>query len=104
MYIDLIVLIVLILIVVMFFKRFSSFVFFIAIIEIFLKIISFIKNNIGLNDVKMLLDKYLPDNIFSIINKYSSGVINIIFKWIFVIIMIIFLSYVIKIFLKKKKI
>ena len=44
MYIDLIVLIILILIVVMFFKRFSSFVFFMAIIDILLRILSFINN------------------------------------------------------------
>lgn len=104
MYIDLIVLIILILIVVMFFKRFSSFVFLMAIIDIFLRIVSFIKNNIGLPDVKMVLNRYLPDNIFSIINKYCSGTINLIFKWAFVIIMIIFLSYIIKIFIHKKKI
>ena len=45
MYIDLIILILLILLVVMFFKRFSSFVFAMAIIDIFLRILSFIKNN-----------------------------------------------------------
>ena len=44
MYIDLIVLIILILIVVMFFKRFSSFVFLMAIIDIGLRILTFIKN------------------------------------------------------------
>lgn len=104
MYIDLIVLIILILIVVMFFKRFSSFVFLMAIIDIFLRIVTFIKYNIGLNDVKNILDKYLPESIFSIINRYSSGLVNTIFKWIFVFIMAIFLSYIIKIFIHKKKI
>ena len=104
MYIDLIVLIIIILAVIMFFKRFDSFVYAIAIVDIFLRILSFIKNNIGLKDVSNLISKYLPDNIFTIINKYSSGLINTILKWAFVIIMVIFLSYVIKIFIKKKKI
>lgn len=104
MYIDLIVLIILILVVIMFFKRFSSFVFLMAIIDIFLRIVTFIKNNIGLPDVRNIINKYLPENIFSIIDKYSSGTINLIFKWAFVIIMIIFLSYIIKIFIHKKKI
>ncbi len=104
MYIDLIVLIVLILVVIMFFKRFSSFVFFMAIIDIFLRIFAFIKNNIGLPDVAALINKYFPESIFDIINKYTLGLPNIILKWAFVIIMIIFLSYVIKIFIHKKKI
>lgn len=104
MYIDLIVLIVLILVVIMFFKRFSSFVFFMAIIDIFLRILTFIKNNIGLPDVSALIGKYLPESIFGIINKYSTGTINIILKWAFVFIMMIFLSYIIKIFIHKKKI
>lgn len=103
MYIDLIVLIILILVVVMFFKRFSSFVFFIAIVDITLRILTFIKNNIGLPDVSALIGKYVPESIFGIINKYSAGLVNIILKWAFVIIMIIFLSYIIKIFIHKKK-
>ena len=105
MYIDLIVLIVLILIVIMFFKRFDSFVYFVAIIDIFLRILAFIKNNIGLNDVSVLIGKYLPESIFGIIDKYVGYyMINIILKWSFVVIMIIFLSYITKLFIKKKKI
>ncbi len=104
MYIDLVVLIILILVVVMFFKRFSSFVFFMAIIDIFLRILTFIKYNIGLKDVSGIIDKYLPESIFDIIHKYTNGIFATILEWCFVVIMIIFLSYIIKIFLKKKKI
>lgn len=104
MYIDLIILIILILVVVMFFKRFSSFVFFIAIVDIFLRILTFIKYNIGLRDVSALIGKYIPENIIAIIHKYSSGLVATILDWAFVIIMMIFLSYIIKIFIHKKKI
>jgi len=104
MYIDLIVLILLIILVIMFFKRFSSFVFFIAIVEIFLRIMSFIKNNIGMKDISNIIGKYIPDNIFSIINKYSSGLVNILLKWSFIVLMAIFLFYIIRIFIRKKKI
>ena len=106
MYIDLIVLLILLILVVMFFKRFSSFVFFVAIVDIFLRILAFIRNNIGLNDVSKLIGKYLPSSVFDIINKYTGNyeTINIILKWAFVVIMGIFLFYITKIFLKKKKI
>ncbi len=104
MYIDVVVLIVLLVVVVMFFKRFSSFVFFMAIVDIFLRILTFIKNNIGLPDVSALIGKYFPSSIPGIIDKYCNGIINTILQWAFVIIMCIFLGYIIKIFIKKKKI
>lgn len=106
MYIDLIILAIIILVVVMFFKRFSSFVFLMAIIEIFLRIMTFVKNNIGLKDVAQLINKYFPESILNIIDKYTGnwGIFNDIFRWCFVFIMIIFLSYAIKIFINKKKI
>ena len=104
MYIDLIVLVVLIFIVVMFFKRFSSFVFFMAIVDIFLRILTFVKN-IGLPDVAALINKYIPESIIAIIDKYTSTIpiLNGILRWAFVIIMMIFLSYIVKIFINKKK-
>ena len=49
----------------MFFKRFSSFVFLIAIIDIFLRILTFIKNNIGLKDVAYLIGKYFPERYYA---------------------------------------
>lgn len=104
MYIDLVVLIILILIVVMFFKRFSSFVFLMAIIDIFLKIMTYIKYNIRLKDLSYVIGKYLPESIFDIIHKYTNGLVSTILEWCFVGIMVIFLSYIIKIFIRKKKI
>ena len=106
MYIDLIVLIILIIVVLMFFKRFSSFVFLMAIVEITLRILTFIKDNIGVKDIRNIISKYLPENMFAIINRYTENgsLFNVILKWAFVIIMIFFLVYIIKIFIKKKKI
>ena len=103
MYIDLIILTVLILHVIFVFRRFDSFVYLMAIIEIFLRILTFVKNNIGLKDVAGIIDKYLPENIFSIIDKYTNGVVNIILKWGFVAIMAVFLGYIVYYFIKKKK-
>ena len=103
MYIDLIVFAVLVLLVIMFFRRFSSFVFFIAIFDMILRILTFIKNNLGLPDVAALIDKYIPESIIAIIHRYTNGVVSTILDWIFVIFMIIFLSYIIKIFISKKK-
>lgn len=104
MYIDLVIFIILIVLVVMFFKRFSSFVFFIAIFDMLLRILTFIKNNIGFPDVSAFIGKYVPTGILGMIKNYTSGIFTIIFSWIYIILMAIFLVYICKIFFKKKKI
>ena len=106
MYVDLILLIVAMVVVVMFFKRFSSFVFFVAIVDIFLRILTFVKNNIGLSDVAHVIDKYIPESVIAIIIKYTHSIplLCTILQWCFVFIMTVFLVYISKIFIHKKKI
>ena len=106
MYIDLIVLVILLILVIMFFKRFSSFVFFIAIVDIFLRLLTFVKLNIPLKDISYIIGKYLPESLLSIIDSYtgSISILNIVLRWIYFILMAIFFGYIVKIFLKKKKI
>ena len=104
MYIDLVVFIILLVLVVIFFRRFSSFVYFIAIFDIFLRILTFIKNNIPLDDVAAIIDKYIPESLLGIAANYTSGLVYTIISWAFIIIMIIFEFYIIKFFIKKKKI
>jgi len=103
MYIDLIVIVVLLLIVVFFFRRFSSFIYSFAIIDIFLRILNFIKNNVPVKDLQNILSKYFPGSIESVIYGYSSGIIEAILLWAYTILYIIFLSYTIKTFMRKKK-
>ena len=100
MYIDLVVLIILLLVVIFLFRRFSSFVYAVAIVDI----LTFIKDHCGLPDVSALIDKYIPESIIAIIGRYTSGIVYTILIWIFIIIMIIFEFYIIKFFIKKKKV
>ena len=104
MYIDLVVLVILILIVVMYFRRFSSFVYFIAIIDIFLRILTFIKNNIGLPDLAAVIDNYIPESILAIVGNYTDGIIYTIIAWAYIVIMCISLGYITQFFITKKKI
>ncbi|MBQ6476853.1 MAG: hypothetical protein IJI43_00205 [Bacilli bacterium] len=103
MYIDIILIVIVIIALTMYFKHFSAFVFSVAIVDILLRILTFIKNNIGLKELSSFLRKYFPDSIFAIIDRYTKGDINVVLKWLFVIIMIIFLYYIIKTWIKKKK-
>ena len=99
---DLVILIVLIGIVVFFFKKFSSFIYFLAIVDIFLRIMTFIKLQISNYEIYSFLNKYIPTSIPSIIDAYSSGILNTILIWLYVIAIIIFESYIIRTFFRKK--
>ena len=59
MYIDVIVLLVLLGVVIFLFRKFSSFVYAVAIIDIFLRILTFIRDN-SVPELKSLIGKYFP--------------------------------------------
>ena len=99
---DLVILVVLIAIVVAIFKKFSSFVYFIAIVDIFLRILTFIKIQLGIPELTSFLNKYFPVSVPGIIDAYSSGIFNTILTWGYIIIFIIFEFYIIRTFFKKK--
>lgn len=100
---ELVILVALLGLVIMFFRRFSSFVYSVAIIDILLRILEYIKYNIGNRDIMMFIDKYFPSSILKVINKYSTGIINDILSWAYIAIMVVFLYYTIRVFIKKKK-
>jgi len=99
---DAIIFLILLVVVIIFFKRFSNTVFFVAIFDILLRILTFFKYN-TFKEVKDFLGKYVPENIPHIIGKYTEGTIYKVLLWFYVIIMITFLYYVIRIFIKRKK-
>ena len=103
MYIDLIVLIVLLIVVIFVFKRFSSFVYSLAIIDIFLRIVTFIRDNVPIPELKALLVKYFPESVPFILDRYTNGIIFAILMWIYVFFYICFLVYITKYFIKKRK-
>ena len=100
---DAIIFIVLLVIVICFFRRFSNVVFFVAIFDIFLRILTFIKYN-TVKEIKVFIAKYFPENIPAIIGKYAKGDLYTILVWVYVILMIFFLFYVVRIFIRRKKI
>ena len=106
MYIDLIILIIAIILVLTFMRRFSSFVLFVAIFDMFLRILSFIKYHIGLDDIAAVIGKYLPESVLHIIDKYTGSVpfLCALLEWGYVFIMCVFLVYTFRWFIYKKKI
>lgn len=99
---DLAILIVLMAVVIFFFKRIDSFVYFIAIVDIFLRLLTFIKIHVNVPELQALIGRYFPESIPAIIGKYTSGIIYTIFIWVYAIIFMIFLFYSARIFFRKK--
>ena len=104
MYIDLAVLVIAIILVIIFFKRFDSVVLFLGGMHILLEVLWFIRSNIIIKGLEDVIDQFLPSSMFGLIDRYTKGIPNTILKWVFVVILCIFLFYVIKVFVKKKKI
>ena len=103
-YIDLIILIVFIVFVIIYSKKFQTYIFGFAVTDIFFRVLDFLKNNIPISGLKGELSIYVPESIPSVIYNYTDGTISYLLIWTYVIIMAIFLYFVAKIFIKRRKI
>ena len=103
MYLDLVVLIVLFVFVIIYSKRFQTYIFGFGMVDILFRILNIIRGFIPISDVRKFISTYVPSSVPGVINKYTEGMINSILIWIYVIIMGIFLYFIVKIFIKRKK-
>ena len=97
-----VLLIVLIVAGVCFFRKLDSSVYYIASLDIFFRILTFIKNNLGSKEVSTFISKYFPESIPGVIDKYTDGVLCTILMWIYVAMFALFLFYTVKILWKKR--
>ena len=90
---DLAVLLILIIIVVLVLKDVKWVTYLIGIVEIFLRLIHYIGDNLKIASLNNFINEYFPTSIFAIIGKYSSGVVYDILSWVLVLFLIWFLIY-----------
>ncbi len=102
-YVDLVVLLVLIVIVIIYSKRFQTYIFGFGMIDILFRILNIINGFIPVKEIRTFIDTYVPSSVPGVINAYTNGIFNTILIWVYVVIMAIFLYYVIRIFVKRKK-
>lgn len=89
--------------IVFFFKRtFSGFVYAVAMIDIFLRVLAFLKAQLLGGNILVFLNKWFPVSVPAMIDKYTDGTLYTILLWVYVGIMIVFLFYTVRIFIKKK--
>ena len=99
---DVVLLILLIVAGVCFFRKFNSSVYYIASLDIFFRILTFVKNNLGVEEISAFISKYFPESIPSVIYKYTDGIVSTILMWIYVAMFAVFLFYTVKILWKKR--
>jgi len=100
---DVIILIAVIVLFVFLFKRtFSSFVYAVAVTDIFFRIVTYLKIRLTSGSLYAFLDRYIPSNIPAVIEKYTNDEFSIVLIWGYVILMIVFEFYAIRIFMKKR--
>lgn len=98
---DLVILVILLIIILIWFKNFNSFVYFLGITEIFFRIMHFISANIGIKEVSNVINTYIPSSLFSLLAKYSNGLLYTILSWGLLICFIILEVSLIKYFFKR---
>jgi len=104
MYIDLIVFVILIILVIYFFRRFSSFVYLVCAVDILFRLLHFLGDNLKLEDVNALIDKYIPTDVVGMISNYfgTSGILYTIILWAMFILYCILLFFIFKILFRRK--
>lgn len=98
---DLIILVVLLIIILIWFRDFHNLVYFLGITEIFFRIMHFIGDNLGIKEVSNVINKYIPSSLFSVLAKYSNGLLYTILSWGLVICFIVLEVSLIKYFFKR---
>ncbi len=98
---ELVIVLTLLIISLFLFKKFNSFVYSLAIIDIFLRIINFLKINLLSSELHRFLGSNFPTSIPSIINKYTIGLFKETLMWAYVINFIILEIYLLRALFKK---
>ena len=97
---DIVIIFIILLIVALVFKRASNVFIFFGLIDIFLRILDYIGKN-TIVEINNIINKIFPDSIPAIISKYSSGTLENILMWGYVLLMILFVYYVFRMLLHR---
>lgn len=100
---DAIFIIIILLLVIVAYRKLSKFAYALAIIDILLRILNFVKLNLSVSEIKSFISRYFPSDIPALIYKYTDGTFSDILVWGYVIIYIVFLFYIVRAFIRNKK-
>lgn len=99
---DLIIIILLITLVAILYKDVRFVVYLITTIEVLLRVLHFVGDNIRFINLNSFIDKIFPKSLFTMFSKYTTGIIYDIISWTLIIGFVLFIYYMIMYFIKKK--
>ena len=102
MYLDAVIVVALIIFAFCWFRRFIKFVYAFAIIDMFLRLIHFVASLFKIKEFTRWVNNIFPGSIPSIMDKYTNGVLYTILLWIYAGLMVFFLGYTIRAFIRKR--
>ena len=71
MYIDIVLLVLIVIAVIFYFRRFSSFVYLICSLDILYRLLHFIADNVKVEELSSLINKYIPTSVPGIVAGYT---------------------------------
>lgn len=102
MYLDLIVVLVIAVIGLIKFKKSSSYVYLFCLTDMTFRVLTFLNNQVKINDVNEIISKYIPTSLYDVIVNYTSDVLETLLIWTYVIIFIFFIYFTFKTLMKKR--
>ena len=100
---DVVLLIIILIASGVYFRKFEPMVYLIVCLDLFFRIITFLKNNLGFNEIEEFLTEYVPESIPSIIDKYTAEILYTLIIWLYVSVFAVFLFYTAKLLWKKRR-
>ena len=97
---EIVIIFIILLIVALVFKKASNVFIFFGLIDIFLRIVDYIGKN-TISEINNFINKIFPDSIPAIITNHSTGLLESILMWGYVLLMILFMYYVFRMLLHR---
>ena len=97
---DIVIIFIILIIVALIFKKTSNIIIFFGLIDVFLRILDYVGKN-TIESVNNIINKIFPDSIPAIIRGYSTGLLESILMWGYILLMILFLYYVFRMLLHR---
>ena len=99
---DLIIILILFVGVIVWRRDIKFLVYLLGVLEIFFRLIHYIGDHIKFIDINSFVNKYIPTSVFSVFNKYTTGIVYDFICWTLVIGFCMFLYYLVCYLINKK--
>ena len=98
---DLLIIVVLVIIIVAIFKDWRLIIYTIGTLEVFFRLIHHIGDKLNLISINPFVDKYIPDSLYNVLAKYTSGIAYDILSWCLIVVFIMFLVFLVKYIIRR---